>query len=46
MLAGVGGDWQWLVNSTYRNGNQTQSFYNDASIGNTRTSADPQITIL
>ncbi|MFT5995270.1 MAG: hemoglobin/transferrin/lactoferrin receptor protein, partial [Glaciecola sp.] len=42
MLAGVGGDWQWLVNSTYRDGNETQSFYNDASIGNTRTSSDPQ----
>jgi hemoglobin/transferrin/lactoferrin receptor protein len=42
MLAGVGGDWQWLVNSTYRDGNETQSFYNDASLGDTRTSADPQ----
>ncbi len=42
MLAGVANNWQWLVNTTKRSGNETRSFYDDNNIGDARNSTDPQ----
>ena len=42
MLAGVGGNWQWLLNSTYRESGETQSYFDDDVLGSDRNSANPQ----
>lgn len=42
MLAGLSGDWQWLLNATTRDGEETQSFYADNNEGDARNGADPQ----
>jgi hemoglobin/transferrin/lactoferrin receptor protein len=42
MLAGVANNWQWLINTTKRSGNETRSFYDDNNIGDTRNSTNPQ----
>jgi len=42
MLAGLKGDMQWLLNATSRDGEQSESFYDDNNVGDARNSADPQ----
>lgn len=42
MLAGLEGNWQWLLNATIREGEETRSFYDDNEMGDARNSADPQ----
>lgn len=42
--AGLKEQWQWLVNMGYRQGNETESFYSDDTVGAMRTSTDPQDT--
>ncbi len=42
VLAGIYNDWQWLLNGTYRDGAQTETFFDDDLQGDMRQSADPQ----
>lgn len=40
-LAGVAGDWQWLINAGYREGSETESFYDTNLTGPAQQSANP-----
>ena len=42
-LAGVAGDWQWLLNAGYRDSAETDTFFNeDGTTGSEQRSANPQ----
>lgn len=40
-LAGVSGDWQWLLNAGYRDQAETETFF-DSTSGDTQQNANPQ----